>query len=129
MLIIGQGHGTEDFEGVVQSIEDTVPNRTLISLSELLREDIAVSLRLRAVEINLVREVRRSYGISGYEVIMFGKLATTATRDASDALPAEIEVAFSPDGNIRRMTIAVADPQALTAAMRNTAHDIGLGSF
>jgi hypothetical protein len=129
MLTARYAHETEIFTDAVQPIDGTVLNRTLMSLSELLQEDILVSLRLRAVEINLMREIR-SRGIGGgYEVILFGRLATTAMHDDAETLPAQIDVAFGPDGKIRRMTIAVVDPQALTSAIRNTTQEIGPASF
>jgi len=94
----------------------------LLALNELLADDIRVSLRLRAVDISLISEF---HGLGGScrpaiaaEVVLLGEITTESMRDG-EAVLSEIDVQFSSDGKIRRMTIAVVDPQALTAAIRN----------
>jgi hypothetical protein len=125
------------------SVETAKRRRNLLTLGELLATDLRLFLRLRAVDITLTHDVLGYTGrnqtageslpirvpsravdhLAGYDVMLLGRVVTDATGGEPEALPAQIAVTFSRDGKIRRMTIAVADPHALTAALRNAAHE------
>jgi hypothetical protein len=58
--------------------------------------------------------------VSGYDVALLGRLAVVSTKEDGDtkSLPIVLYLAFDDDGKVTRMTIAAADLQPLTEAIR-----------
>jgi hypothetical protein len=58
--------------------------------------------------------------VSGYDVALLGNLVIPTTKENEDdgSLPIALYIAFNPEGEVEKLTIAAVDLQPLTAAVR-----------
>jgi hypothetical protein len=61
--------------------------------------------------------------VSGYDVALLGNLVVPTTKENEDdsSLPIALYLAFNPEGEIEKLTIAAVDLQPLTEAIRSAA--------
>ena len=62
--------------------------------------------------------------ISGYDVALLGNLVVPTTKENEDdsSLPIALCLAFNPEGEIEKLTIATVDLHPLAGAIRRAAH-------
>ena len=89
--------------GHFQAIGQKQAKRVLKSIYGDLRKDLSVTTEV----------------ISGYHVILLGKLAVQKTGHDVESLPVVIYMALNPDRKIQNMTVAIVDLEMLADAFRN----------
>jgi hypothetical protein len=100
---------SENFD-VFEPTECRIDEPRPSGFADLREDDIRLSLRMRAVAINVVAGFEADGG--SCEIIVVGRVKTPLMQDDVDGHPAEVEFAFGRDGRMRSMTISVIDPTA-----------------